>query len=152
MRTMTMLCRPDQGGMTPRSRRRCCGVGEGLARRHAAISLQPSAAVIACKRGSTHGWSGHSGSDLRLVEHFHNSKVVGVPERKSSPPFVAVDLWFKAIERRWRPFVEHFRVSMVDPKAIITAQAKFSGFPEQTVDPFEYAGTQVQPALAGPGR
>jgi hypothetical protein len=35
----------------------------------------------------------------------------------------------------------------IDPKATITAQAKFTGYPEASVSSFTYAGTTIQPEL-----
>lgn len=35
----------------------------------------------------------------------------------------------------------------IDPKATVTAQAKFTGFPETVVSPFTYGGTNIQPEL-----
>ncbi len=35
----------------------------------------------------------------------------------------------------------------IDPKATVTLQAKFAGFPEQTVSSFTYAGSTIQPNL-----
>lgn len=35
----------------------------------------------------------------------------------------------------------------IDPKAMLTAQIKFAGFPEQTVSSFSYAGSLIQPNL-----
>lgn len=35
----------------------------------------------------------------------------------------------------------------IDPKATVTAQVKFAGYPEQTVSSFTYAGSTIQPNL-----
>jgi hypothetical protein len=55
---------------------------------------------------------------------------------------------YEGLDYRGWPGCQISEVALkIDPKATITAQVKFAGFPEQTVSSFVYAGSTIQPNL-----
>jgi len=71
---------------------------------------------------------------------------------KQSAPTVRPTSWsistFEGVDYRGWPGCQISELQLkIDPKATITCQVKFAGFPEQSVSSFVYAGSTIQPNL-----
>jgi hypothetical protein len=84
-------------------------------------------------------------SAVAVVSQTTHTFAQNVPATR--PPAWSISI-FDMVDYRGFPGSRMSELALkIDPKATVTAQAKFTGYPEQTVASFTYAGSTIQPEL-----